>query len=245
MRAWTLRIPRTPASRANCTCVRTGALARELLRAVAPGLDAGLTRAMLFPTLSLSISLCAAVRSRARPMALSRSCSNASRSAAVACGRLLLCRVAFLASRVEIAGDRPGPFALASEGVAGALCSDLGNPSVLDGVGLRRRSQLCACLQSIDSLARRSEVAGQTNGLIALLLQCVAQRRRGLRSPPSLPRRVPREPCRDRGRPTRSARARVRVRRRCALQRPRQPVGPRRRWPAPSQPALRLPAKHR
>ena len=79
-------------------------------------------------------------------------------------GHFLLCRVAFLASSVEIA----------CEPSACALFSGLGLVSRPVGNCTRLRAGL-----AVNFLTRRSEVAGQTNGFTALLLQRLAQRRRG------------------------------------------------------------------
>ena len=76
-------------------------------------------------------------------------------------GHFLLCRVAFLASSVEIACEPFGSAPLFYQG------------SVLFSRPVGNCTRLRAGL-AVNFLTRRSEVAGQTNGFTALLLQRLA-----------------------------------------------------------------------
>ena len=136
-----------------CECV-AGALCRDLgYPPVLEGVGLALSQPALHLPAQLRYFLRAAVRSRARPMALSRSCSNASRSAAVA-------RVTsfFAASRSLRAVSRSrvttSVRSRSTPGLA-VLCSVLGNRRSSTALACAVAASFAPCLQRLASLARR------------------------------------------------------------------------------------------
>lgn len=94
-------------------------------------------------------------------------------------GDFLFCRVAILASSIEITLESICPPAFQCERFAGSLCSGLSNLTVLNICHLCSRSQFSAGLKSIEGLVRRGKIVFEAFDRLPPLVKRAFRSRQG------------------------------------------------------------------